>query len=171
MIKVYTSRLVLSLLVVISLISTSTFAMRHKDYSNNFTASNQSVEGRKVFVFDPRALTWKIYSNGRLIRSGHAVGGKSYCPDIHRGCRTPVGTFHIYSKAGPNFISSKFPPPHGGAHMPWAMFFHGGYAIHGSNEVPNHNASHGCIRVYPSDAKWMNTHFLPMGTTVIVRPY
>jgi lipoprotein-anchoring transpeptidase ErfK/SrfK len=55
--------------------------------------------------------------------------------------------------------------------MPWAMFFHGGFAIHGSNEVPNYNASHGCIRLYPADARWLNQNVLNYGSTVIVYPY
>ena len=85
----------------------------------------------KVFVFNPSALYWVVYENGKAIRSGRAVGGKRHCQDIHRPCMTPVGTFHIYAKAGPNFRSSIYPLPHGGASMPWAMFFHKGYAIHG----------------------------------------
>jgi lipoprotein-anchoring transpeptidase ErfK/SrfK len=38
--------------------------------------------------------------------------------------------------------------------MPYSIFFHGGYAIHGSYDV-NHlggPASHGCVRLDPSNA-------------------
>ncbi len=38
--------------------------------------------------------------------------------------------------------------------MPHSIFFHGGYAIHGSYDI-NHlgsPASHGCIRLHPEDA-------------------
>lgn len=141
-------------------------AKKHSD-----TPKTMNTGGSKVFVFNPRSLTWTVYgSNGQIIRSGHAVGGRGYCPDIRRGCRTPVGSYRIYQKAGPNFKSSKYPVPHGGAPMPWAMFFHGHYAIHGANSVPNYNASHGCIRVYPSDARYLSS-ILPYGTRVIVRSY
>ena len=55
--------------------------------------------------------------------------------------------------------------------MPYAMFFHGGAAIHGSYEVMEHNASHGCVRVLVEDAEWLNHNFLNYGSTVIIRPY
>lgn len=158
------------LFLFFNVISNSAFAA-HKKHESSFAKSRSAV-GKKVFIFDPKTLQWAIYDGGgHLVRTGHGVGGRGYCPDVHRRCTTPVGTFYISSKVGPGFRSSKFPPPHGGAPMPWAMFFRGGYAIHGSNDVPNYNASHGCIRVYPSDAKWMNTQFLPIGSMVIVRSY
>jgi lipoprotein-anchoring transpeptidase ErfK/SrfK len=135
------------------------------------SAESIPATGAKVFVFDSPRLRWIVYgANGHAIRSGHAVGGKYYCPDVGRGCRTPSGTFRIFQKAGPNFHSSRYPLPNGGAPMPYAMFFHKNFAIHGANSVPNHQASHGCIRVYPSDAAWLS-HNLPYGTKVIVRPY
>jgi len=39
--------------------------------------------------------------------------------------------------------------------MPYSIFFHGGYAIHGSYDIGNlgRPASHGCIRLHPSDAR------------------
>src|SRR5437660_9943413 len=38
--------------------------------------------------------------------------------------------------------------------MPHSIFFHGGYAIHGSYEVSRLGgpASHGCVRLRPSEA-------------------
>jgi lipoprotein-anchoring transpeptidase ErfK/SrfK len=41
------------------------------------------------------------------------------------------------------------------APMPWAVFFHGGYAIHGTTEVRRlgRMASHGCVRLHPDNAK------------------
>ena len=38
--------------------------------------------------------------------------------------------------------------------MPHSIFFHGGYAIHGSYEVSRLGtpASHGCVRLHPSAA-------------------
>jgi lipoprotein-anchoring transpeptidase ErfK/SrfK len=51
------------------------------------------------------------------------------------------------------------------------MFFSKHYAIHGSPDVPNRNASHGCIRVKPRDAAWLHRHFIRMGTKVIVKSY
>ena len=39
--------------------------------------------------------------------------------------------------------------------MPWAVFFNGGYAVHGTTDVRNlgRPASHGCIRLHPDNAK------------------
>jgi len=140
------------------------------NYKRVVDESSRYKTGR-TFVFSPRSLTWKAYDNGRLVRSGRASGGKGYCPDVRRRCRTPVGHFRVNAKRGAGCKSSKYPLPNGGAKMPYCMFFYRGYAIHGSNNVPNHNASHGCIRVHPPAAKWLNHNFLRMGTRVIVKPY
>ena len=66
-----------------------------------------------------------------------------------RGHETPVGSFrparlerHWYSR------QYSLTP------MPWAMFFHRGYAMHGTMEAYNlgHAASHGCVRLRPDKA-------------------
>jgi len=109
--------------------------------------------------------TWAAYQDGRLVKSGRVSGGKNYCPDLHRGCRTPTGTYTVYSKQGSGCISTKFPVGKGGAKMPYCMFFKGGYAMHGSNAVPNYNASHGCVRMPVEDARWLNQEFVNVGST------
>lgn len=125
-----------------------------------------------TFVFNPRTHTWTaISSNGDVIRSGRASGGRSYCPDIGRSCRTPQGVFYVQSKGGAGCRSSRYPVGKGGAKMPYCMFFTSLYAIHGSYEVPNANASHGCIRVTPGDALWLTQNFIRIGTRVVVKPY
>jgi len=123
-------------------------------------------------VFSPRNHTWTaINDSGHVVRSGSASGGSGYCKDIHRSCRTPVGTYSVWSKGSASCRSSRYPLPHGGARMPYCMFFSKYYAIHGSDDVPNYNASHGCIRVHPSDAYWLSKNFVHIGTTVKVKPY
>lgn len=125
-----------------------------------------SVHANNRIQVDLGRLTWTAYDDyGNYVRSGRVSGGKKYCPDIHRGCRTITGTYTIYSKKGAGCRSSRFPLPHGGAPMPYCMHFHGGYALHGSNSVPNYNASHGCVRMSPSDAKWLNENFVRVGRT------
>ena len=126
---------------------------------------------KRVFVFSPRNLTWRAYENGRLIRSGRASGGKGYCSDVKRACRTPRGTFTVGRKGGANCRSSRYPLGRGGARMDYCIFFSKYYAIHGSNNVPRYNASHGCIRVLPSAARWLNRSFLRPGDKVIVTSY
>jgi lipoprotein-anchoring transpeptidase ErfK/SrfK len=51
------------------------------------------------------------------------------------------------------------------------MFFSKYYAIHGSPDVPNRNASHGCVRVKPKAAKWLRHHFIKVGTRVVITAY
>jgi hypothetical protein len=128
--------------------------------------------GRTVFIYNPHIMKWGAYDeDGKLVKIGRGSGGRDYCPDIGHGCKSPSGIFHVYSKAGPYYRSNTFPIGEGGAPMPYAMFFQGGYAIHGSYDVPNFNASHGCIRVTPYDAQWLNLGFLEQGSLVVVYPY
>lgn len=133
----------------------------------------REATGRKVFVFDPRATAWAAYdAQGNRVKTGRASGGKDFCEDVGRPCRTVTGNFRVYSKKGEDCTSSKYPlETNGGARMPYCMHFSGGYSIHGAYEVPNYNASHGCIRVLPSAAKWLSENFIDIGTGVIVKPY
>lgn len=134
--------------------------------------SKRKATGNRVFIFSPRKRAWAAYdANGNLVRTGRASGGRHYCPDIGRSCRTPRGVFRIISKGGPGCKSSRYPVGKGGAPMPYCMFFSKFYGVHGSYDVPNYNASHGCIRVIPSAARWLSRNFIRIGTTVIVTSY
>ena len=147
-----------------------TLAANRYAQNKRYTKQRVRYTGR-VFIFDPRRHRWYAYSNGRLIASGVAAGGAHYCRDVKRACRTPVGHFKITRKGGANCRSSRYPRPHGGARMDYCMFFSKYYAIHGSNNVPAANVSHGCVRVKPAAARWLHKNFLFIGTKVIVRPY
>jgi len=146
---------------------------RDKGYS--YFPTYRDTRGQAEFIFDPNYDAWAAYNaNGQRVNVGKASGGKDYCPDIHHRCHTVVGTFRVIAKEGPGCISRKFPlKTHGGSPMPWCMYFHPkGYAVHGSYEVPdNGNASHGCIRITPAAAQWLNQNFMRIGTKVIVLPY
>ena len=142
----------------------------------DFSPYTNSIEppGEKLIIFDPELLAYAAYDQtGTLVRWGPAVGGKDYCPDIQRSCRTKVGEFHIIRKEGPNYRSSRYPigcSGSGCARMPYAMFFAANYAFHAGN-LPGANASHGCVRLFYSDAEWLNKNFIELGTWVIIRPY
>lgn len=140
--------LVFSLAAALSMLMISTNA-----YSNSI---HVDLGKRRFTAYD---------SSGKIVKSGRVSGGKAYCPDIRRRCRTVTGTFTIYSKGGSGCKSSRFPVGRGGAPMPYCMFFRGGYALHGSNNVPNYNASHGCVRMSPADARWLNQNFVHVGST------
>ena len=152
-------------------------------YSPNLLASTSNISSgsqksilyqnfaSKTFTYNPRTLKWHATNNGKVVRSGRGSGGAGYCRDIKRSCRTPSGTYRIISKRGADCRSSRYPVGRGGAPMPYCMFFSKYYAIHGSYDVPNYNASHGCIRVKPNDARWLHQNFLGIGTKVVVKPY
>jgi lipoprotein-anchoring transpeptidase ErfK/SrfK len=135
---------------------------------------HREATGNKVFIFDPNYGAWAVYdAEGNRVNVGRASGGAPRCVDADRSCQTLTGTFNIINKKGADCKSSKYPlETRGGAAMPYCMHFQAkGYAIHGSPYVPNHNASHGCIRVETKAAAWLNESFLTMGSTVIVLPY
>ena len=129
--------------------------------------------GHKLFVFDPKAYAWAAYdANGDRVMTGAASGGKEYCEDIGKPCRTATGDFHIYNKRGLDCRSGEYPvETKGGTKMPYCMYFYRGFTIHAGYEVPYANMSHGCIRVWPSAAKWLNEEFMTIGTEVKVLSY
>lgn len=128
--------------------------------------------GSRIVIVDPNEHAWGAYNaEGMLVAQGPASTGKAYCPDIGGPCKTPAGTFAVYRKGGADCKSTIFPIPEGGAPMPYCMFFNRGYALHGSNDVPNYNASHGCVRMHPSDAEWLSNNFVKVGTQVQILPY
>ena len=65
------------------------------------------------------------------------------------GYGTPSGIFHPQSMARRYFSRKYYNAP-----MPHAIFFYGGFAIHGTNELSRLGgpASHGCVRLHPSHA-------------------
>lgn len=129
--------------------------------------------GLKQFIFDPKNFVWAAYdASGERVMTGGASGGQDFCEDVGQPCRTVTGTFHIYNKKGADCRSGEFPVKTvGGAKMPYCMYFYRGYTIHAAFEVPNKNSSHGCVRVFPSAAKWLNEEFITIGTQVIILPY
>ena len=65
------------------------------------------------------------------------------------GYRTPVGTFRPTA-----LVRYHRSTIYSGSPMPYSIFFLRGYAIHGSYETKylGRPASHGCIRLHPSNA-------------------
>lgn len=129
--------------------------------------------GQKEVIVDLNKLAWAAYDpDGNLVHWGPASGGKGYCPDVGEPCYTVSGTFKIFRKQPAQCVSSVFPIEYdGGAPMPYCMHFYNGYALHGSYEVPGYNASHGCVRMFINDARWLNEQFTTIGTRVVVLPY
>ena len=67
-----------------------------------------------------------------------------------RGYTTPSGVFHPIRLERHWYSRKYYNSP-----MPWSVFFHGGYAVHGTMEAYNlgHAASHGCVRLRPDHAR------------------
>ena len=80
----------------------------------------------------------------------------------HRVARTATGQFRIFRSVDGMDIS-----PLGELWRP--RYFHGGYAIHGSDSIPPYPVSHGCVRLsYPAiDWIWVTSQ-APIGTEVLV---
>lgn len=73
---------------------------------------------------------------------------------------TPRGWFEVYRK-DPGWVE---------APLGWlydALYFYGGYAVHGSESVPDYPASHGCVRVPMDDAEYL-FDTVGIGTPVFV---
>ncbi len=67
-----------------------------------------------------------------------------------RGYRTPTGTFGPVRLERVWYSTIYHHSP-----MPYSIFFRGGFAIHGTYETKylGHPASHGCVRLYPDNAR------------------
>lgn len=145
-----------------------------RESSSYFSRLPHYMDGyhEKVIVVNPRKHVWGAYSaDGQLLRAGLATAGSSWCPDIHRACRTRSGTFRIYTLGSRSCYSKRYPVGRGGAPMPYCMFFNGNQGLHGSHEIAEANLSHGCVRISVSDAEWVRFNFATIGTKVIVTSY
>lgn len=90
-----------------------------------------SEQRMQVFVDGEQRYIWKV-STGR------------------RGYYTPRGTYSPY-RMHKMWRSRKY----NNAPMPYAVFFHKGWAVHGTNAIRRlgRPASHGCVRLHPKNAK------------------
>ncbi|HAT1660099.1 TPA: L,D-transpeptidase [Legionella pneumophila] len=136
-------------------------------------------ENEKQIIVDQEKLAWGAYdAQGNLVWWGPISSGSDKCSDSNKVCRTLTGIFRVFSKENVRCTSDVFPIGRGGAKMPYCMYFHKGFALHGSDDIPGVRASHGCVRMFIQDAKWLNENFVElssernnfMGTKVIVRP-
>lgn len=81
---------------------------------------------------------------------------------------TPIGVYKPELLERSHFSSKYYNSP-----MPYSIFFHRGYAIHGSYEISKLGgpASHGCIRLHPQNAATLFSLVQQHGsgsTTIIV---
>lgn len=146
----------------------------------DFSPFPLTVEERgKQIIIDQDKLAFAAYdANGQQILWGPISSGRDKCSDSNKSCRTLTGIFYFFSKENEKCRSRVFPIGKGGAKMPYCMYFHKGFALHGSDDIPGYRASHGCIRMFTRDALWLNHQFVEVmnennnyvGTKVTVRP-
>ncbi|WP_336486264.1 L,D-transpeptidase [Methylobacterium nigriterrae] len=109
---------------------------------------DQSHQRMRVYVEGSLAYEWPVST-------------------ARRGYVTPNGSYRVGLMA-PMWRSRKYH----GSPMPHAMFFRGGYAIHGTYAVGHlgRRASHGCVRLSPGHARMLyrlaQTHG---GARVVIR--
>lgn len=145
-----------------------------------FSHKIKNDDNEKEVIVDQNKLAWAAYNDkGELVKWGPIASGRDKCTDSNNSCRTLTGIYRIFSKENENCKSDVFPIGKGGAKMPYCMYFHKGFAMHGSDDMPGYRASHGCVRMFTRDAKWLNQEFVDTsneernqnrGTKVIVRP-
>jgi lipoprotein-anchoring transpeptidase ErfK/SrfK len=107
---------------------------------------------RRIEVYRGKGITLLI-DNGSVTRVIHSSAGK-------RGFETPAGSYRIVRK-----VLKDWSRPYR-AWMPYASYFHGGYALHEGN-VPTYPESHGCVRLTSWDAADAY-RFATVGTVVVV---
>lgn len=108
----------------------------------------QSIEAfadmSKALLVDLKAQTFGAYEQGTLVRWGPVSSGD-------RRHQTPAGIYHLNWHA-PVHVSSENPT----WVMPWYFNFASrlGLALH-QYTLPGRPASHGCVRLLATDAKWL----------------
>jgi lipoprotein-anchoring transpeptidase ErfK/SrfK len=96
-----------------------------------------------VARIDISEQTMTVLENGRVAYSWRVSTAR-------KGYRTPVGTFRP-TRLHKMWYSRKYD----NAPMPHSIFFYGGYAIHGTDQLKylGRPASHGCVRLHPANAR------------------
>lgn len=139
--------------------------------------NEMDTNNEKVILVDQEKLAWAAYGeDGKIVKWGPISSGKNYCKDVGRNCYTKPGIFYVFSKKDERCRSRSFPVGRGGSRMPYCMFFYRGYALHGSAYMTGRRDSHGCVRMFTEDARWLNEEFVSLtdvnsdikGTKVII---
>ncbi len=132
------------------LAATSFKSSRVSNYGNwssgprkNVQASLGSRAGNVVAKIYLSRQEMEVYVNGNLRHTWKISSGRS-------GYSTPRGTYRPQ-----RIYSSYFSRKYDNAPMPSAVFFSGGYAVHGTGHVSalGRRASHGCVRLHPGNAR------------------
>lgn len=106
--------------------------------AEEFDAATQVIA--RVDISDQRMY---VYVENMLVYTWPVSTGR-------RGHATPTGRYQ------PQWLSARHRSrKYDNAPMPWSVFFHDGYAVHGTTDLRRLGriASHGCVRLHPDNAK------------------
>lgn len=103
----------------------------------------QAIADRVLARVSISSQTMMVFHEGRLLFTWPVSTAKA-------GKITPAGTYE------PEFLSKNHRSRrYNNAPMPYAIFYDGNYAIHGTDQIKRLGkpASHGCVRLHPDNAK------------------
>lgn len=105
----------------------------------------RTITGPLSITVDISTQTMDVVANGRTLYSFDVSTGR-------KGFGTPTGNYRPI-RMHKMWYSQKYD----NAPMPYSIFFHGGYAIHGTTDLANLGqvASHGCVRLDPKNAEML----------------
>lgn len=103
-------------------------------------AMASQAEAALTAKIDLSSQSMDVYVDGKLKHSWSIASGR-------RGYETPTGNYRP-QRLEREWYSRKYDD----AAMPYSVFFHGGYAIHGGYGRMGRPASHGCIRLPTAQA-------------------
>lgn len=120
-----------AMLFTFSVLLALPFSINHADAAKVVAKVDISDQRMRVYINGVPRHTWKV-STGR------------------GGYRTPTGSYRP-TRTHKMWHSRKYNM----SPMPYSVFFHRGYAVHGTNHVKRlgRPASHGCVRLHTSNAK------------------
>ena len=105
---------------------------------------NVALADRVVARVSISTQTMEVFHEGRHLFTWSVSTAKE-------GKVTPIGTFVGAEALSKNHRSRLY----NGAPMPFAIFYDGHYAIHGTDQIQRLGApaSHGCVRLHPDNAE------------------
>ena len=131
---------------------------RKKKRAKRARSSNTYRTRGVLAKVDLSSQTMSFYKGGRLLYKWPVSTGRS-------GYGTPTGTWRIH-RMHKKYYSRKY----NNAPMPYAMFYHRGFAVHGTTSISRlgRRASHGCVRLHPKNAARLFSLVKGSGGTVRV---
>ena len=146
--------------------------------ANNLSSADRIVTGQRLAipggdtqptVSVPTAGRWididaskqrlRAYEGNQIVFSTVVSTGKTSTPTV-------LGRFAIRTKVPSQHMAGL---DYNLPNVPWVMYFHNTYAIHGAYWHSDFGSpvSHGCVNMQPADAQWLY-NWAPVGTSVVV---